>query len=406
MPNDQTNVNRGNATNRQYPPAQASTFHVGSQDLILLQTAQVLIRDKDADVSTGTRARVIFDSGSQKSYITQHARDHLILPSTGKESLLIKTFGNDVTSQPTECEKVRVSVGNINKLSSREIEVFVVPTICSPIGSQQINTAQNQFAHLQDIELADSNHGNEELQIDLLIGADFMWSFFTGVTKRAENNEGPVASCTILGWVLSGPVSGERKKPRLSSVNFVATHVLKAATQTQHEGPATEELLHRLWDLDSIGIRDKETEPSILKEYSQVFEDQLHEKIIERVDETEEQPPENTHYLPHQAVIRNDALTTKLRVAFDASARVKPGCLSLNDCTYTGPPLAAGIADILMRFRAHKVGLVADIEKAFLNVEVDKQQRDLMRFLWIDDIDNEDPNIIIYRFCRVIFNFS
>ena len=86
MPNDQTNVNRGNATNHQYPPVQASMFHVGSQDLILLQTAKVLIRDKDADVSTGTRARVIFDSGSQKSYITQHARDHLILPSTGKES--------------------------------------------------------------------------------------------------------------------------------------------------------------------------------------------------------------------------------------------------------------------------------------------------------------------------------
>ena len=191
----------------------------------MLQTAQVLIRDKDADASTGTRARAIFDSGSQKSYITQHARNQLILPSTGKESPLIKTFGNDATSQPTDCEKVEVSLGNINKLSSREIEVFVVPTICSPIESQEINTAKNQFAHLQDIELADSNHGNEELQIDLLIGANFMWSFFTGVTKRAENNEGPVASCTILGWVLSGPVSGERKKPRLSSVNFVSTHV-------------------------------------------------------------------------------------------------------------------------------------------------------------------------------------
>ena len=275
------------------------------------------------------------------------------------------------------------------------------------------------------------------------------------MTKRAENNEGPVASCTILGWVLSGPVPGEREKPRLSSVNFVSTHVLKVSTQTQHEGSGTEELLHRLWDLDSIGIRDKETvrdkflenisfangqycvalplkdkrdplpdsyelslvrlnslvrrlrkEPSFLKEYNQVFEDQLHEKIIERVDETKEQPPENAHYLPHQAVIRSDALTTKLRVVFDASARVKPGCLSLSDCMYTGPPLTAGIADIMMRFRAHKVGLVADIEKAFLNIEVDKEQRDFMRFLWIDDINSEDPNIVTYRFCRVIFGMN
>ena len=59
-----------------------------------------------------------------------------------------------------------------------------------------------------------------------------------------------------------------------------------------------------------------------------------------------------------------------------------------------------------MRFRAHKVGLVADIEKAFLNIEGDKQQRDLMHFLWIDDINKEDPNIVIYRFCRVIFGMN
>ena len=154
-------------------------------------------------------------------------------------------------------------------------------------------------------------------------------------------------------------------------------------------------------------VRRLRKEVSILKKYNQEFEDQLHENIIEQVEETEEQPRENTYYLPHQAVIREDALTTKLRVAFDASARVKPGCLSLNHCTYTGPPLTAGISDILMRFRAHKVGLVADIEKAFLNIDVDKKQRDLMmRFLCIDDIKNEDPNIVIYRFCRVIFGMN
>ena len=45
-------------------------------------------------------------------------------------------------------------------------------------------------------------------------------------------------------------------------------------------------------------------EPSILKEYNQVFKDQRHERIIKRVDETEE------NIKPHQAVIRSNALTT------------------------------------------------------------------------------------------------
>lgn len=457
QPESMVSQNNGNTTNT-WPyrqPSQASqtrTFYVGSHDSILLQTAQAFIGN--GNTSTGIRARVIFDSGSQKSYITQRARDQLNSPTISKESLLIKTFGSGVTGQPTECEKVKVAVGNVNMWSSREIEAFVVPTICTPIGSQEIDTAKEQFSYLTEIELADGDHGNENLEIDMLIGADFMWLFFTGETRRGENGEGPVASCTTLGWVLSGPVPSEKKGAQLSSVNFVSTHVLKVACEPK-KGCHTEELLQRLWDLDSIGIREKETvheaflenisfandrysvklplkenrdllpdnydlslarlnslvrrlrkEPSIMKEYDQIFQDQLHHGIIERVDETEEQLPGQTHYLPHQAVIRSDALTTKLRVVFDASAKVKPSCPSLNDCTHTGPPLTPGIADILMRFRAHKVGLVADIEKAFLNIAVDEQQRDLMRFLWIDDVTKDDPNVEIYRFCRVIFGMN
>ena len=65
---------------------------------------------------------------------------------------------------------------------------------------------------------------------------------------------------------------------------------------------------------------------------NQIFQDQLHHGIIERVNETEEQRPGQTHYFPHQAVIRSDVLTTKLRVVFDAIAKVKPDCPSLNEC--------------------------------------------------------------------------
>lgn len=426
---------------------------MGSHDSILLQTAQALIENRKTN-GDGMRARVTFDSGSQKSYITQRARDQLNLPTISTDSLLIKTFGTDVTGHSTECDKVRVVIKNVNRWSSREIEAFVVPTICAPIGNQEINTAKIHFKHLAEIELADCNHGNEDLPIDVLIGADFMWSFFIGGTRREENGQGPAASCTTLGWVLSGPVPSEKKGTQLLSANLVPAHVLKVSCQPKEER-STDALLQRLWDLDSIGIREKATvhetflenisfengrycvklplketslegkplpvnydlslarlnsvvrrlrkEPSVMKGYDQTFRDP---GIIERVEETEEQSLGQTHCLPHQAVIRSDALTTKLRVVFDASAKVKPDCHSLNDCTFTGPLLTPSIADILMRFRAHKVGLVADIEKAFLNIAVDEQQRDLMRFLWIDDVRKDDPNIEIYRFCRVIFGMN
>ena len=71
-----------------------------------------------------------------------------------------------------------------------------------------------------------------------------------------------------------------------------------------------------LGSLNSV-VRRLRKEPPIMEEYDRTFRDQLHNGIIERVEETEEQLLGQTHYLPHQAVIRSDALTTKLRVMFE-----------------------------------------------------------------------------------------
>ena len=41
----------------------------------------------------------------------------------------------------------------------------------------------------------------------------------------------------------------------------------------------------------------------------------------------------------------------------------------MNNCLYVGPPLIP-LLEILLRFREFRAPLVADIEKAFLNVEI------------------------------------
>ena len=69
------------------------------------------------------------------------------------------------------------------------------------------------------------------------------------------------------------------------------------------------------------------------------------------------------HYLPHHPVIRRDKATSRVRIVYDASARVSGP--SLNDCLYKGPPLQQSIFDIILRFRCHRIALIGDIEKAF-----------------------------------------
>ena len=73
---------------------------------------------------------------------------------------------------------------------------------------------------------------------------------------------------------------------------------------------------------------------------------------------------------------------------------------------YVGPSMVPAIVDILLRFRSFKVGLAADIEKAFLNIGVKKEQRDLMRFLWVKDLKGEEPEIVVFRFKTVLFGMS
>ena len=47
--------------------------------------------------------------------------------------------------------------------------------------------------------------------------------------------------------------------------------------------------------------------------------------------------------------------------------------------------------------------MVGDIEKAFLNIRVQEPDRDVLRFLWVDSLTSEEPALVLYRFCRIVF---
>ena len=120
--------------------------------------------------------------------------------------------------------------------------------------------------------------------------------------------------------------------------------------------------------------------------------------------EPSEKATEGIHYLPHHAVVRHNKETTKVRVVYDASARSDGP--SLNDCLHAGPKFNQKILDILLRFRVHRVAIIADIEKAFLMVSVARKDRDALRFLWFEDAFAEQPTIVQLRFSRVVFGVS
>ena len=136
-----------------------------------------------------------------------------------------------------------------------------------------------------------------------------------------------------------------------------------------------------------------------LEEYNEIMREQLTTGVIEHVPES---PSGNiVHYVPHQPVIREKAESTKMRIVYDCSSKANDKVPSLNDCLETGPSLQPLLFDILVRNRFRRYCVTGDVKKAFLQIMIQRYDRNAQRVLWYDDL--ESLNIVEYRFTRAIF---
>jgi len=57
---------------------------------------------------------------------------------------------------------------------------------------------------------------------------------------------------------------------------------------------------------------------------------------------------------------------------------------------------------------SYEIVLLADVEKAFLQIGIQREERDVTYFLWLRDVHLmvNDSNLVAYRFCRVPFGLT
>eukprot|EP00112_Aurelia_sp_Birch-Aquarium-sp1_P022444 Seg633.3 transcript_id=Seg633.3/GoldUCD/mRNA.D3Y31 product="hypothetical protein" protein_id=Seg633.3/GoldUCD/D3Y31 len=376
----------------------------------------------------------MLDSGSQCTFITTELAQIMKAKPREKRFLNLATFGqNEVTKK---CTVYKVKLSPLEGGEEIEMEVLEVPSITT-LRNVHPETMKDSYVHLRNISFTDLSE-KENLTVHLLIGADNLWQLQKGDTIRGEKDQ-PVA---IDGWTLSGPISQEGGATSQSaSVNITI------ASQPDR----VEQRLHQLWDFESLVIQEEnevqdelnegiefrngryavnlpwkepksalpdnyslnlsrlkgqikrlKKDEAIAKQYDAVIREQLCEGVVERVADQKE-IKEGNYPLPHHPVIRESAETTKLRVVFDASSKASRNTLSLNDCLHKGPALAPMLYDVLLRMREHKIVLVGDIKKAFLQIEIKEEDINSLRFLWVNDILAAEPEIEVFQFCRVIF---
>ena len=97
---------------------------------VLLQTARAVIFNPNQP-DQSQEVRVILDSGSQRSYITEQTKKSLGLTSRDKRTMSIITFGSREKKQQV-CYAVTVGM-KLKNDSHKELALLSVPLICEPL---------------------------------------------------------------------------------------------------------------------------------------------------------------------------------------------------------------------------------------------------------------------------------
>ena len=227
----------GPGGNRASQTTQASpALHVGSVGRVALQTAQAVVKGCNKNV----RVRVLFDAGSHRSFITKNAVQSAGLSVERQEWVEISTFGQGMKDSGLR-DVYQIEVFPVPGGQGVKIEVYGVPSIAQ-IRNEHVEIEKCKFPYLQGLWFSDVNREMDVLEIDLLIGADFLWCFQKGRTIKGEAGE-PVAIETNLGWVLSGPLRGSDDGSQVS-VNLIS-HGL-----SRYDGEL-EDSIRKLWNYET-----------------------------------------------------------------------------------------------------------------------------------------------------------
>lgn len=391
-----------------------------------------------AGVKGHKNVRVLLDCGSQRSYILESLAVELGLPIVSKGNVALALFGGSRT-EPKLHNKYRVKLCSAGPrgYAPLEFEFLDQNVICGDIprvtGGPILKELKRNNIWLSDI-------GSDYPKIEILIGSDYYGKILTGRVKQLKG--GLTAVGTKLGWVVCGTSDEliDHNKDTSTLCSNLAVHDFnisdlwnletigildanKPLNSASEEEIARDQFLNSLtrnedgrycvalpWLVRSVELPSNRqvTEKRLFsvtrklrslhkyEEYDRIFKEWLEEGVIEIVPDDELNS--RSHYLPHHPVFKPDSVTTKIRPVFDASCKVNRSP-SLNDCLIKGPNLIEEIPSILLRFRENCIGVTSDIRRAFLQIGLQREDRDFLRFLWWE----KDNVVKVLRHARVVF---
>lgn len=384
-------------------PAMSCTTNVknscSSVVIGLLPTALVKVKRNDGQY---LEVRVMIDSGSQASLITEHC-----VTSLGLQRSNANLIVTGIASCSSETTRGVVDLEIASRFHSRpaiNVKAYVLTKFPRIVPNQPLDP--ERLKCLQSLQLADPDF-DKPGRIDIILGADV----FLAVLEDGKVKDGagfPVAINSTFGWIVAGKVF-EASEVNCNtaivslSMDMDVDKVLRKFWEVEEVSkpkPMTEEEQQAVMSFSTTHQRDEtgrftvrlpfdESKPALgeslpaaiqrlkamerkfgkdqrFKElYGEFMADYLALGHMERIPDSETNvSPERRFYLPHHGVMRQDSVTTKLRVVFDGSCQSSSG-VSLNDKLLIGPNVTEELPVVLTRFRSYAFAFMADAEKMY-----------------------------------------
>ena len=386
----------------------------------LLMTCEILVT---GPTGKSMPVRALLDSGADISSITNKVARHLKL-KTLRDTVAVATFGS---STETICGATTFTLSSLVKKDwSHQVSAVMVDRITGEHPRQDASVVKTMPA-IKDLIPADPLF-HKPGRIDVLLGADVL----PYVQSPSEAPSSIIAVDTVFGHAFMGTyqpapttstvkasiqLATEIAQPTLKHLIHQVAKFWEAESPLLTAPPHTDDELRILQEYDlnhkfisSIGkyqvkLPRREQKRQLgesrsvslqrfyqneiaqekkgtIKQYQAVMQEYLdldHARLC--TDKELQLPASVSYHLPMHGVAKTSSTTTKLRIVFDASAKTSSGW-SLNDSLAAGPVLYPKLAEVLIRFRGHRVAVSGDISKMFREILLDPEDQQYHRFWW------------------------
>ncbi|XP_058816368.1 uncharacterized protein LOC131679652 [Topomyia yanbarensis] len=407
--------------------------HSSNVGKVLFRYVPVLLHGRGKSVSTFA----FLDDGSSVTLMEHSLLKELDIQ--GEPYPLCLDWTSDYQRQEMNSVKLGLEISGIHDTKVHQIpKVHTVQRLALPRQTLALDELQLRYPYLHDLP-ADSYYNVEPR---ILIGIDSCHLGHTLDSREGKKNE-PIATRTRLGWIVFGPCS---VIPQISYMAHHSFHVCQCCKRNDAELHKT---VKAYFALDSIGIghnikpllsKDDERAQQLLKSLTHVKDRRYETGLLWRNDDVRlpdskpmaarrlsclekrmQRDPEMAEslkekirdyercgyivrltekqlskkyprvwYLPIFPIV-NPNKPGKLRIVWDAAAKVAG--VSLNSFLLTGPDLLTSLLSVLHRFREFRIAITGDIREMFLQVMMNENDQQCLRFLWRNGELDRDPDV-------------